>query len=193
MSGTPEQTRPPADGRAYTQLQGTHTHTLAHTSHCTRMPHVHPAVKHHILTQDRPRSPTHSFRALARQLGGSTTEATVRSWHRHWDGTPQSLMRRTGGGRPRILSRAQVARHVRLPILHANRSARAIHYPDLLPRVVGATGKQPSLRTLRRYGQQQLGARKRRTSKRTARECASTHAITLVLCVDARRQRALTQ
>jgi hypothetical protein len=55
---------------------------------------------------------------------------------------------------------------VRTPILAANRSATAVHYTDLLPSVRRATGKNVSVRTQRRYGKEELGARVKHTRKR---------------------------
>ena len=75
-----------------------------------------------------------------------------------------------GTGSARALSRAEVSRHIRAPILAANRAHRAIHYTDLLPRVRAATGTEVSLRTVRRYGEEELGAKKHRGIKRTAEE-----------------------
>jgi hypothetical protein len=98
----------------------------------------------------------------------------VREWHRSWDGTPASLERKHGSGKARVLSRAQVSRHVRAPILAANRAHRAIHYTELLPRVQAATGKQLSLRSLQRCGKEDLGARQKRGVKRTADESKCT-------------------
>ena len=94
----------------------------------------------------------------------------MRNWLRRWDGSAASLEAQPRTGRPRVLSRAEVSRHVRAPILAANRAHRAISYTDLLPRVQAATGKQLALRTLQDYGRQELGAKQKRGVKRTADE-----------------------
>jgi hypothetical protein len=94
----------------------------------------------------------------------------IRLWHRRWDGTPASLQEQQRSGRPRTLSRAQVQRHIATPIRAANRAHRAIHYSDLLPRVLAATGTSVSLRTVQHYGEQELGAKQQRGIKRTAEE-----------------------
>jgi hypothetical protein len=98
-------------------------------------------------------------------------ERTLRRWHRRWRGSPASLKRRAGSGKAPLLSRAQLDRHVCVPILAANRRHRAISYPQLLPGVRAATGTQLSLRTLQRYGKKELRARAKRTIKRTSAEC----------------------
>ena len=97
-------------------------------------------------------------------------KSTIRAWYQRWDGTPASLQRTPVPGRPRVLSRAQVARHVQARIRSANRKPAAIHYTDLLPVVRRATGTNVSIQTLRRYGRKELGAKQKRTKKRTATE-----------------------
>ena len=94
----------------------------------------------------------------------------LQRWHAQWDGTAASLKEGKSSGRPRVLNRAQVSRHVRAPILAANRAHRAIHYSELLPTVRQKTGAEVSLRSLQRYGKEELGARDKHSKKRTADE-----------------------
>ena len=99
----------------------------------------------------------------------------MQRWYTRWNRTPQSLERKEGSGRERTLNRAQVSRHVRAPLLAANRAHRAVHYTELLPRVREKTGAEVSLRTLQRYGKEELGATMRRGKKRTAEESECIH------------------
>lgn len=138
------------------------------------MPHLSAEAKHHILLEYAPRDTTRSFAALARRHAIAGGAGVVRHWHDRWDGTPVSLQRKEGTGRVPLLSRAEVSRHVRAPILTANRAHRAISYTDLLPEVQRKTGKQLSLRTLQRTGKEELGARSKHTKKRTADESEHT-------------------
>jgi len=138
------------------------------------MPHLSAEAKHHILLEYSPRSTTHSFEALARRHAIAGGKRTVLRWHARWNGTPQSLMRSAGSGKARILSRVEVSRHIRAPILAANRAHRAVHYPDLLPRVQAA-GTQLSLRTLQRYGKKELSVKQKRGVKRTSAESEYIH------------------
>lgn len=151
-----------------------HTSFLPSTLH-NHMKQLSAHTKHHILLEYRPRSPTHSFSALAAAHGVAGGADVVRHWHTQWDGTPQSLERKRGQGRPRVLSRAQVTRHVKPRILAANRNHRPIHYSHFLSAVQTATGKKVSLPTLQRYGHEQAGARQTRGKKRTAEESECTH------------------
>jgi hypothetical protein len=138
------------------------------------MPHLGAEAKHHILLEYSPRDSTRSFAALARRHAVRGGARLLRLWHRRWDGTPATLERKAGSGGARVLSRAQVQRHIATPIRAANRAHCAIHsdYTDLLPpsRVRAATATQVSLRTVRRYGEEELAAKQKRGKKRTAQE-----------------------
>jgi hypothetical protein len=138
------------------------------------MKHFSPELQHSILLEYTPRTATHSFAALAARHAVPGGERVVRRWHQRWDGSPASLERKAGAGRPRTLSMREVQQHVRAPILRANRAHRAIHYTQLLPGVRQKTGKELSLRTLQRYGKEELGAKQRRGKKRTAEESECT-------------------
>jgi transposase len=139
------------------------------------MSHLSAEAKHHILLEYSPRCPTRSFAALAQHHGIPGGKQTVQQWHARWDGTARSLGRREGSGRPRTLSSRQVQQHVRAPILRANRAHRVVHYTELVDSVRERTGCEVSLRTLQRYGKEELGGRCTRGVKRTAEECECTH------------------
>jgi hypothetical protein len=138
------------------------------------MPHLSAEAKHRILLEFAAHDTTRSFAALAQRHGVAGGARVVRRWYARWDGTQRSLERKAGTGSAPLLSRAEVSRHVRAPILTANRSKRAISYTDLLPEVRRKTGKQLSIQTLRRYGKAELGARDKHTKKRTADESEHT-------------------
>lgn len=133
-------------------------------------------VKHSILLEYIPRSSAHNFGALAHRHAVKGGERTIRGWHQRWDGTPQSLEDNHRSGRPRALTPTEVSRHIRAPILAANRAHRAIHYPDLLQSVRTKTGKEIKLRTLQRYGKEQYGIKEKTTRKRTRAECKCKYA-----------------
>lgn len=153
-------------------------HSFAHSKLilCTSMPHLSAEAKHHILLEYSPRDATRTFAALARRHAVKGGMRLIRRWYRQWDGTSASLQEKQRSGRPRILSRVEVNRHVRAPVLAANRAHRAIHYTDLLPEVQRKTGKKLSLRSLQQYGKKELAIRQKHTKKRTARESEYTHA-----------------
>ena len=141
------------------------------------MKHLSADTKHAILLEYIPRSATHNFAALAHRHAVKGGAEVVRRWHSQWDGTPLSLKEKKRTGRPRSLSRAEINRHVRAPILAANRAHRAVSYTQLLPEVQRKTGKQLTLRTLQRTGKKELGIKQKHTKKRTAdeSECTQTY------------------
>lgn len=140
------------------------------------MPHVSTETKHAILLEYAPHAPSRTFAALAARHSVKGGWRVLQRWHQQWDGTARSLQRKAGSGKQRLLNRAQISRHVRAPILAANRSHRAISYTQLLPAVQAKTGVELSVRTLRRYGKEEHGAKHKHTKKRTAAEseCIAT-------------------
>jgi hypothetical protein len=131
--------------------------------------------KHSILTHIQARREGERPEDIAALHGVSVGRSTLYTWQQHWDGTPQSLEHKAGAGRPRVLSTAQVTRHVRPRVLAANRRGEAVHYSSLLPTVQRVTGTELSLRSLRRYGKEDLHGRQKRGKKRTANESECTH------------------
>ena len=148
-------------------------HFVASLPHTTAMKQLSADTKHAILLMYTPRSPTHSLAALAARHDIAGGWRTIENWRQQWDGTPQSLQHKQGAGRPRALSSREVQQHVRAPILLANKAHKTVHYPSLLQSVRTKTGKQIALRTLQRYGKEELGVKQRRGKKRTADECES--------------------
>lgn len=137
------------------------------------MPQLSADTKHAILLEYSPRSRTNSFAALARRHSIPGGAGVVRHWHDRWDGSAASLQEKQRSGRPRKLSSRQVQQHVRKPILAANRAHRPVSYTQLLPSVQAATGSELSLRTLQRYGKEELRVKSKATKKRTAVESES--------------------
>jgi transposase len=131
--------------------------------------------KHDILVHCESRRADQTECDVAALHGATVDRATIWRWRSRWDQTPQSLERAPTPGRPRTLTPAEVSRHVRAPILAANRAHRAVSYTKLLPEVCRKTGKAVSIQTLRRVGHEQLGVASRHTRKRTADERQCTH------------------
>jgi len=155
-------------------LRGADTDTVVGSS-CLRkiMKQLSAAVKHSILTHYT--SP-HNRDTLSRILllhDVSVSKRAVEKWLRRWNGTEQSLEKRARSGRPRVLSKTQVIRHVLAPIRNANRAGRVVRYTKLLPQVRAATHSSVSVQTLRRYGRKEGGAKQTRGKKRTVEELSS--------------------
>jgi hypothetical protein len=139
------------------------------------MTHLTPQHKHSILLEYQPRSRHHGFAALARRHGIKGGKQVLIKWHAAWNGTAASLEERRRSGRPRILSAREVKKYVAPPIRAKNRKAQAVHYTDVQPVVNKRTGKDASLRTIERYGLEELHGHCTRGKKRTAEESKSTH------------------
>jgi hypothetical protein len=131
--------------------------------------------KHDILIHCESRRTNESEADVAAAHGVSTTRETISRWRSRWNHTPASLERKEGSGKVPLLTPAEVSRHIRAPLLAANRSHRAISYSKLLPEVQRKTGKNLALRTLQDYGKQQLQVRSKHTRKRTADERQYKH------------------
>jgi len=130
-----------------------------------------PESKHHILLQHASNPALHSFSSLARSLGGGLTARTLQRWQQQWDGAQQSLERREGSGRPRLLDTTQVNNLIRTPIKNKNRAHTPVHYPQLMPIIRKKIGKEIHINTIRNYGRRDCGIRLKHTKKRTTAEC----------------------
>jgi hypothetical protein len=142
-------------------------------SHAAHMQYT-AAHKQSILTHYQAGVRGAGFAALARRFAVQGGAGVIQRWHAQWDKTVQSLEEKPRPGRPRVLSKTQVTRHVAAPIRNSNRAARVVRYGRLLPQVQAATGTNVSLRTLQRYGHDEAEGRQTRGKKRTADECECT-------------------
>jgi hypothetical protein len=143
-----------------------------------------PEQKHEILLEYQPRSPTHNFSALAARhliIGGGKV---VKRWHDRWNHTAASLQHKSVPGRPRRLTPAEVKRHIALPIRRRNRAHLPVHYNELQPVIAERTGREISVRTIQRYGKEELQGRHTHGKKRTAeeRECMRASVLLDSIC-----------
>ena len=132
---------------------------------------IPPQLKHFILTKYQSNCRAHGFDALAQQYGIAGGGRTIQRWYGQWDGTPASLERKPGSGRPRSLSSHEVQQYITTPIREKNRKFKPVHYRDVLQPLREKTGKRVSLRTVRRYGKENGEINKKRTVKKTKWEC----------------------
>ena len=150
------------------------------------MPHLTAQQKHDILVHIRHTQGVQRPEDVAALHGVRVGRTTIWDWQQRWDGTARSLQRKAVKGRPRVLSRTQVSRHVRAPILAANRAHRSVRYTKLLSSVRQKTGTEVSIQTLRRYGKEEARGHMKRGMKRSAEEseCTRTCALLcLLLCL----------
>lgn len=138
------------------------------------MPQLTPNEKHNILTIYSSNKHKHSFNSLAHQYNIKGGGRTIQNWYKVWNGTPKSLERKTGSGRPTVLTSQQVRDYIRMPICNKNRSSKPIHYPQLLSSIREKTDIDVSLSTIQKIGKNELGVKQKRTKKRTAQESKQT-------------------
>lgn len=135
--------------------------------------HFTPDQKHLILTQYSPQQHGHGFASLASRFGVAGGAKLISNWYHRWNGTAASLLEKKKIGRPRILKKSEVTRYIKQPVVRKNRSHTAVHYTDLVQRVHQNSGRQPSLRTIQRYGREDAAIRDRSTTITTTNECQS--------------------
>jgi hypothetical protein len=129
------------------------------------------SFKQRVLEHYQPHVRGSGFQALADRYDIAGGRRVVRSWYGRWDGTPQSLERREGSGRPTILSPTQIHRHIGIPIKRSNAQHHAIHYNELYASINAKTGKEVSPSTVRRYGYEREGIRRRTSTSKETNEC----------------------
>lgn len=139
------------------------------------MKQLTPELKHSILTHYTSPDNHHTLEQILALHSVSVSRRTIELWQLKWDGSIESLQHQSGAGRPRVLSRAEVIRHVAIPIRNANRAGRTINYSTLSQQVTDSTRKKISIRTLRRYGKEECKARSTRGQKRTVDESKYKH------------------
>ena len=118
------------------------------------MPHFTPYQKHEILVHLQSRRDDQTIDDIAHMHNIIGGRRTLLNWRAKWDGTPASLTRTSGSGRPRLLSRAQVNNLIRTPIRNKNRAHHNIHYTQLLPSVRQKSHTEIALRTLQNCSSQ---------------------------------------
>jgi len=128
-------------------------------------------LKQFTLTKYQRNRRGYGFAALAQQYGIDGGGRTIQRWYEQWDGTTASLQHKAGAGRPTMLSEQEVTQYIATPIKKKNRRTRPVHYTDILQPLQENTGKRVSLRTVQRYGKENVGITSKRTIKKTEWEC----------------------
>jgi transposase len=126
-----------------------------------------PQLKQFILTKYQSNRRGQGFDSLARQYGIAGGGRTIQRWYQQWDGTPESLKRIRGSGRPRLLRAEEVQQYITTPIRRKNRKQAPVHYQEILRLLQEKTGKSVSVQTISRYGKENAGINSKRTIKKT--------------------------
>jgi hypothetical protein len=110
--------------------------------------------------------PSATFRSVATLFQIKGGFRTVYRWYKRRN----SLETKPRSGRPTILKQDDINTHIGTKMLRKNRQPTAVHYTDIINDVKKNTRKNPTLRTIQRYGHR-LGIKKKKTLKRTSQEC----------------------
>lgn len=137
------------------------------------MPHLryHATFKHQVLLEYREGERGRGFHALAARFKIQGGGPLVQRWYQRWDGSAESLQRRPGSGRPRVLSAQRAKQTVHQEIEKKRRKHEAVAYVDILHTVREQSGTNIALRTVQKYGKKDFRVGHRHTVKRTKKEC----------------------
>jgi transposase len=130
-----------------------------------------PIFKHNILTQYASNKRGNGFDTLAKHFHIAGGGSTIKYWFDRWDGTATSLEHRHGAGRPTIMNTHEMKQHILAPIKHRNKKHEAVNYTTIHRTLKSTINKSVSLSTIKRYGKEKLGIKKKRTKKCMNREC----------------------
>jgi hypothetical protein len=93
----------------------------------------------------------HGFQALASKYQIKGGPKLVKYWYSKWDGTENSLKKKSGGDRRSILTEKQKKRYISDFVTQTSKK-EAVIYSEVKNHVQKKTGKDPSLPTVQRYG-----------------------------------------
>src|SRR5665647_2362227 len=96
----------------------------------------------------------YGFKSLAHRFNITGGHQTIADWYSDWDGTEQSLISKPREGRPPILSSIESTNYIDSYVHQRNQQHRSVNYRSVRDRVLSATGKAISIRTVRRIGKE---------------------------------------
>ena len=90
------------------------------------------------------------FQALANKYNIKGGAKLIKCWHEKWDGSENSLKKRSGGDRRSILTPQEKKRHIG-DFVTKKSKIEAVNYREVSANVEKKTGRTPSPRTVRRW------------------------------------------
>lgn len=124
-----------------------------------------PEYKHRVLQHYKEKTRGSGFLALAKRFAIKGGKREVRRWFARWNGRVESLGRRTGSGRPQILTQKEKKTHILKFVEKMNKKGEAVDYPAVLENVREKTNKGISLRQLRDIGRREFNLRWKKTTR----------------------------
>jgi transposase-like protein len=133
-----------------------------------------PEFKQRVVKEYRAGESGSGAKALAGRHSIRGGHRTVMQWVRRYNGKRSSLAKRTKPNRERILTHYEAARFIRNPMLIAHKKRQLVVASALHPKVVKGTGKQISVRSVRRYAHDYLKWRQKPVQLKTLFERISS-------------------
>jgi transposase-like protein len=130
--------------------------------------------KHNILSHYIPGQKGSGSVAVAKQFG-IKDHSIILYWYKQWDGTPESLEKKTHSNRKRKLTEEESNKYVRDVMVKKHRQRVAVSYPEVVEAVKRGTGKEVQLRTIQRYGHDDYGFTSKQTSRKLEEEGIIPH------------------
>jgi transposase len=135
--------------------------------------HYDASFKQRVLQQYRAGRLGCGFKALANRFKVRSWNS-IKEWHQVWDGTIESLQRKPGQGRKRILTHKESEKHIKRFVEEKNRVGKAVGYGDVIAEVKRRTGKEVSATTVKRIGRDECKLSEKKTARKLAIEGSSS-------------------
>ncbi len=121
--------------------------------------------KQRVLQHYKEKTRGSGFLALAKRFDIKGGAGEVQRWYKRWTGSARSLERRPGSGRPQVLTKLEKKTHILKFVERCNKKGEVVDYPRVRQNVMNKTGKQISLREVRRIGREEFNIRWKRTTR----------------------------
>ena len=108
--------------------------------------------KHNVLQEYR--QGIYGFRSLAKRFKIKDGHKLKMSWYARWNGTVESLEPKWAGGRPRTMTKDQVADYILNFVDEMNMLYKPVNYKMIKERIESSLNRQFPLKTIQRYGRQ---------------------------------------
>ena len=126
--------------------------------------------KEHVLLEYHANTRGSGYAALAKRFRLADPKI-IRYWMKKYDGTTESLEKKTKPNRKRKLTEEESEKHVHQFVIKRNRAHKHVDYDDVQEEVKKRTGKEVAVRTLRRYGYEDYGITEKQTTRKLVSEC----------------------
>ncbi|CAF0985160.1 unnamed protein product [Didymodactylos carnosus] len=110
------------------------------------------------------------FKSLAKGCKIKGGHTLIAQWYRQWDGTIGSLERKSGGGRPRSMTKQEVTRYILNFVKRKNRQYKPVDYRTVQSHIDTSLHRKVPLSTIQRYGRKECGIKSKQTNELIPRD-----------------------